>query len=357
MRVAAAGQGAAALASLALPQISFASAGWPSLVRDGFLLLLVLAGAFAMGLALPAWIACHEDGDRRSALGGWNGWSSLGSTGGAMLAGFVLLPLGGLYLAAAVAAALHALAAALAWREAGPASGSPSRRRTRGTALETAAGNELCPGAAAWLAFLSGFVTVAAQALALRWLLLCFLGFSHVFAAVGATGLLAYAAGSFLGAWRLRGAGSAERRASSALLLAAIGCGAAPFVLELVPGTSGSAAFSSSAPAWRQIAGILLHTAAFLALPVAGAAAWLTPASAALGAHAGARAGTALWLGGAGAALAPLATHPRAGARASAACAPLCSSARCWRRARRCSLPPVALAASSERRSRSPSSY
>ncbi|MBL8900890.1 MAG: fused MFS/spermidine synthase [Planctomycetes bacterium] len=309
LRLAAFGQGIAALTALVLPELALASAAWPSLLRDGLLLLLVLGGAFAMGLALPAWISSTEDPERRSALGGWNGWSSLGSTCGALLAGFLLLPLGGLRLAAGCSAVLHALAATLAWREARAGGSENSAAAPPLDASAVGAPRGLPRGSAAWLAFLSGFVSVAAQALALRWLLLCFLGFSHVFAAVGAIGLLAYAAGSFLGGWRWRAASSGERRASTALLLAAIGCGAAPFVLELVPGTSGSAAFSSSAPAWRQIAGVLLHAAAFLMVPVAGAAAWLTPASASLGAHAGARAGTALWFAGAGAAVAPLATH------------------------------------------------
>lgn len=304
------GQGLAAVASPSVPLLALASHAWPTLLRDLLLLALVFAGAVAMGLALPAWIGWFESSSRRGALGIWNGWSSAGSTCGVLLAGFALLPAGGLYLAAACASAGHVLAAALAWGVA-RAGADPSPGREPGPkelSVDLPSVGSSRRGAA-WLAFLSGFATIAAQALALRWSLLCFLGFSHVFAAVGATGLLAYAAGSFVGSLRAGAAPGSTRTAASALVLAALGLGATPFLLGLLPGTGGSGLFASSAPAWRQIAGILLHAAAFLAVPVACAAAWLPLASASLGASASQRAGRALWLGGAGAALAPFATH------------------------------------------------
>jgi spermidine synthase len=185
-------------------------------VRMGSSLLLLSLPAAAMGATFPIasrWMVRHASSVSTDA-----GWlyaaNTLGAAAGALLAGFFLLPVLGLWGATLVGVVLNLTAAVGAWwistqPAAGPASAmaEPSaaeRGQSRKGARAVVAAIAGRPGVAAAALGVTGFASLTLQVVWTR-LLASILGpTTYAFSAVVAIFILGIAGGSALGAWLCR---------------------------------------------------------------------------------------------------------------------------------------------------------
>jgi spermidine synthase len=204
-----------------------------AVVRLGSSLLLLSLPAAAMGATFPIasrWVVRHAS-SVSSEAGRLYAVNTLGAAAGALLAGFVLLPVLGLWGATLVGVVLNLMAAAGAWwistrpatSETIPAASRSAKaagagRKTAPALVETVAGR---PGVAAAALGVTGFASLTLQVVWTR-LLASILGpTTYAFSAVVAVFILGIAGGSALGAWLSR----RLRTASLALAICVIVAG------------------------------------------------------------------------------------------------------------------------------------
>lgn len=269
---------------------------------DYALLLFPLAQAIGMGMTMPLLLASldpHRDSPRR--MGTLQALNGLGSVLGALVCGYVLLAHFGIQGAAITASITHVVVAfGGAWSLGRLRTVEPELEREGREEGQLPAGNGR---SGIWLAFLAGFSVVLLQLLGMRLLLLYFLGFGYVFAAVTAGALLSFSIGSVLLADARHEHTLRARRIAIALSLGAFALVLWPWIMRALPGTSGT--FSSSATPFVRVLGILWHTIAFLGIPIAVTAALMPLAYASLSGSPRQRAARVLFWNGIGAALAP----------------------------------------------------